>query len=123
MKVLYSNKKTQKLCEDYKHASRTLGNLVADKLMDLLNAIESFPTLLDILGLPQYRLHSLTGDREYQYSLVIAKGTKWRLIIYPLDENEKVLTDKSNERQMLSKAVAVEILEVSEHYAWWEKKS
>ena len=117
MKIIYSNKQTQKFCEDYKHAAKRMSNQVADKLMDLLNAIESFPTLLDFLGLPQYRLHALYGNRNNQYSLVIARNTKWRLIVYPLDENEQVLTDRSNERQMLSKAVAVEIVEVSEHYA------
>lgn len=117
MKIIYSNKKTQKLCNDYKYAVRTLGNQVADKLMDLINAIESFPNLLDISHMPQYGLHSLTANREYQYSIVISKKTKWRLVIYPLDKNDELLTDKSNETKMLSMAVAVEILEVSEHYA------
>ena len=118
MKIIYSNNKTQKLCEDYRQAVKTLGDKVADRLMDLLTAIESFPNLLDLSnGLPQYRLHALTANRENQYSLVISKSYKWRLIIYPLDENEQLLKDKSNEKLMLSKAVAVEIVEVSEHYA------
>lgn len=118
MKIIYSNKKTQKLCDDYKTAVKILGNQVADRLMDLMNAIEAFPNLLDLSnGLPQYRLHSLTANRNNQYSLVISKSSKWRLIIYPLDENEKILTDKSNEKLMLSKAVAIEVVEVSEHYA------
>ena len=68
-------------------------------------------------GFPQYRLHSLEGNREHQYSLVIHKGYKWRLIIYPLDNEGKLLTDKSNENEMLSKAVMIEIVEMSEHYA------
>ena len=60
---------------------------VAIKLSDLLNAIESFPMLLDLLGIPQFRLHALGQDRQYQYSFVIHKGYKWRLIVYPLDES------------------------------------
>ena len=116
MKIVYSNSKTERLCEDSKRAVKELGPDVARKLSDLLNAIESFPTLLDLKGLPQYRLHSLGYDREYQYSLVIHKGYKWRLIVYPLDEQGEILKDKSNEMEMLSKAVMVEILEVSEHY-------
>ena len=116
MKVIYSNKKTEKLCEDFSKATKELGKEVATRLSDLLNAIESFPTLLDLLGLPQYRLHALGQNRKYQYSFVIHKGYKWRLIVYPLDENGKLLTDKSNEREMLSKAVMIEVLEVSEHY-------
>lgn len=55
MKIIYSNTKTEKLCEDYKKAVKELGADVARKLSDLLNAIESFPTLLDLKRLPQYR--------------------------------------------------------------------
>ena len=116
MKIIYRNNKTEKLCNDYKKAVRELGNDVARKLSDLLNAIESFPTLLDLKGLPQYRLHALMGNREYQYSFVIHKSYKWRLVIYPLDEQRNVLKDKNNENEMLSKAVMIEVLEVSEHY-------
>lgn len=116
MKITYSNNKTEKICNDDKKAIRLLGPEVARRLSDLLIAIESFPTLLDLKGLPQYRLHSLGYDREYQYSFVIHKGYKWRLIVYPLDEQGNLLKDKSNENEMLSKAVMVEVLEVSEHY-------
>lgn len=116
MKITYGNTKTEKLCKDYKKAVRELGNEVARRLSDLLNVLESFPTLLDIKGFPQYRLHPLGYNREYQYSLTIHKGYKWRLVIYPLDEQGNVLKDKSNETEMLSKAVMIEIVEVSEHY-------
>lgn len=116
MKIIYSNKKTEKLCNDYKKMVKELGSEVAKKLSDLLNALESFPTLFDIKGLPQYRLHPLGYDREYQYSLVIHKGYKWRLIVYPLDNQGNLLKEKSNETEMLSKAVMVDIIEVSEHY-------
>ena len=121
MKIVYSNNKTEKLCEDSKRAIKVLGPDVARKLSDLLNAIEAFPTLLDLKSLPQYRLHPLGYDREYQYSFVIHKGYKWRLIVYPLDKQGEILKDKSNEIEMLSKAVMVEILEVSEHYDWKDK--
>lgn len=116
MKIIYSNNKTEKICNDYKKATKELGQEVAIRLSNLLNAIESFPTLFDLKGLPQYRLHALGQNREYQYSFVIHKGHKWRLIVYPLDERGNLLKDKSNETETLSKAVMVEILEVSEHY-------
>ena len=122
MKIIYSNSKTEKICNDYKKAVKELGFDVAKRLSDLMIAIESFPSLLDLKGLPQYRLHALGQNREYQYSLVIHKGTKWRLIVYPLDDQGKILKDKSNEIEMLSKAVMVEVVEVSEHYDW-EKQS
>ena len=116
MKLIYRDKKTQKICEDYKTAVKNLNKDVADKLMALIQLLESFTALIDLRGFPQYRLHALSNNRSNQYSLVIRKGTKWRLIVYPLDENEQLLVDKSNEGEMLSKAVVVEIVEVSEHY-------
>ena len=116
MKIIYSNKKTEKLCENYNKAVDAFGKEVAVRLSDLLNAIEAFPTLLDLLSFPQYHLHALSGNRKYQYSFVVHKNYKWRLIVYPLSKKGKMLTDKSNEREMLSKAVMVNIVEVSEHY-------
>lgn len=116
VKILYSNSKTEKLCQDSKKAVKELGSEVAKRLFDLLNAIESFPNLLDLKGLPQYRLHPLGYNREYQYSFVIHKGYKWRLVVYPLDEEGNILKDKDNETKMLSKAVMIEVLEISEHY-------
>lgn len=116
MKIAYRNKKTEKICTDFAKAVKELNRDVAIRLSDLLYAIESFPTLLDMMGLPQYRLHALGQNRQSQYSFVIHKGYKWRLIVYPLNDNGEILKDKSNEREMLSKAVMVEVLEVSEHY-------
>ena len=116
MKILYSNKKTERYCNDFNKAVKEFGKEVTQKLFDLLNAIESFPTLLDLAGLPQYRLHALVQNRKNQYSFVIHKGSKWRLIVYPLDENGKLLTNRTNEKELLGKTVIVEILEISEHY-------
>lgn len=116
MKIIYSNKRTEKLCEDYSKANKEFGSIVAGRLFDLLNAIEAFTNLYDLFVLPQYRLHALKGDRANQYSFVIHKGYKWRLIVYPLDGNGNILKDKNNEKELLVKAVMVEILEVSEHY-------
>lgn len=116
MRIIYHNKKTEKLCVDSNKAIKELGKEVAIKLADLLNAIEAFENLYDLFVMPQYKLHSLGHNREHQYSFVIHKGTKWRLVVYPLDKDGNILKDKSNEKEMLIKAVMVEILEVSEHY-------
>lgn len=116
MQIKYTNKKTEKICTNPTQAQKELGFEVAQKLSDLINAIEAFTNLYDLYVMPQYRLHSLSGDRKNQYSFVIKKGTKWRLIVYPLSESGDILTDKSNEKDMLCKAVKIEIVEVSEHY-------
>ena len=116
MKISYSNKKVEKICEDFSKAVKELGKQTAYKLADLLNALEAAINLNDMYGLPQYRMHPLKQNRRYQYSFVIDKSSKWRLIVYPLDNEGNLLTDNSNEKEMLIKAVRIEILEVSEHY-------
>lgn len=116
MKIIFHNKKVEKICIDSSKAIKEFGREVAIKLGRLLDTMESFNNLYDLFLLPQYRLHALNADRANQYSFVIHKGSKWRLIVYPLDENGEVLKDKSNEKEMLIKAVMVDILEVSEHY-------
>ncbi len=116
MKIIYNNNKTERLCEDTKRAVKELGNDVAMKLSSLITLLKSANNLHDLSIAPQFRLHALKGNRIHQYSFVIHKGSKWRLIVYPLDQNDCVLTDNSNETAMLQNAVAVKIMEVSEHY-------
>ena len=117
MEIIYHNKKTEKICKDMRIAQKELGSVVARKLSALINMIEDFRNLSYMLPMAQYNLHALTGDRDGQYSFVIHKGSKWRLIVYPLDKDGTHLIRKDNETQMLIEAVMVEILEVSEHYA------
>ena len=116
MEITYHNKKTMELCEDFKKATRELGKDVAIKLHNLMNAIEAFSNLYSLKGFPQYRLHPLVGNRDGQYSFVIDKRSKWRLIVCPLDNEGTPLKDRSNEKDMLTNAVRIEIMEVSEHY-------
>lgn len=116
MKIIYHNAKTQKLCEDPNRSKKELGEIVATKLQILLFAIESLPNLFDLMAIPQFRLHALKGDRTNQYSLVIHKGSKWRLIIYPLDKNGLLVRNNGDEKKTLLESVIVEVLEVSEHY-------
>ena len=116
MKLLYKNNKVDKICNNLKHATKVLGPVVAKRLMNIISILEDYENLYDFSKLPQYNLHSLHGDRKYEYSIVIMKNTKWRLIIYPLDENGKLITDKANEKELLVKSVKIEVREVSEHY-------
>ena len=116
MKVIYHNKKIEDLCENFTKATKKLGKEVAEKLHKLMNLLESFTNLYDIKVLPTYRLHLLKGDRQNQYSITLSKGSKWRLILYPLDEDENVITDLRDEKAALIKSIKIEILEVSEHY-------
>jgi proteic killer suppression protein len=116
MKLIYKNKKIEEICNDFKVATKIMGKPVAIKLMSIINTLESFPNLYEFGKIPQYKLHPLFQNRINEYSIVIAKGTKWRLIIYPLDQDGNILDDRSNEKDMLIKSIQVYLKEVSEHY-------
>ena len=116
MKIIYKDDKTYELCNDIKKSSKRLGVEVSYKLFTLMQVLEISKNLYEIQLLPYYRLHKLKGDRKKQYSLTIHKGSKYRLIILPYDENDKMIEINDNEKQMLIKTVMIEILEVSEHY-------
>ena len=114
MKILYKNSKIEKLCTDYHKAKKELGVKVADKLLSVISYLISSVNLKDILVLPQYKLHKLSGDYEGIYSIYLGKQTGFRLLIIPLDENEKVI--KVNDMSIYTLAVCLEIREVSKHY-------
>jgi proteic killer suppression protein len=116
MEIIYHNKKVKEVCENFKEAIKKYGKEVAEKLHQLMNLIESFPNLHDIKTFPSYRVHLLKGDRKGQYSITISRNSKRRVILYPLDEEGKLIKDFSNEHSSLIKTVKVEIMEVSEHY-------
>ena len=116
MKVVYKNKKTQKLCTNIVEAKRKYGPDVGYALIKLSILLENADNLKDVSGYPQYRLHQLKGDKKYQYSITILKSSKYRLIIYPLDEDENVLKSFDNEMLMFVRCVCIKIEEVSEHY-------
>ena len=114
MKILYKNSKIEKICTNEKEAVRKLGHEVSIKLFAVLNLIKASRNLKDILVLPQYKLHALKGNREGEYSIYLGRTTGFRLILIPLDENEKVIT--SNDLSIYTISVCVEIVEVSKHY-------
>ena len=116
MKLIYSTKQVEKNCNDSKEAIKKYGSIVGAKLIKLIIALESAINLYDISKLPQYRLHILKGNRKQQYSITIHKGSKYRLIIYPMDSDGNILTNLENEQTLLIKTVIIEIKEVSEHY-------
>ena len=114
MKILYKNSKIEKLCTNEKEAVKKIGSEVTTKLFAVLNLLKASKNLKDILVLPQYKLHALKGNREGEYSIYLGKNTGFRLIIIPLDENEKIIT--SNDMSIYTISVCVEIVEVSKHY-------
>ena len=114
MRILYKNKKVEKLCTNQKEAKLELGFQVAQKLYAALNAISASKNLNDILMLPQYNLHKLIGDKEGVYSIYLGRNTGYRLEMIPLDENEKPV--KSQDMSIYTISVCVKIERISNHY-------
>ena len=118
MKLIYYDSKTEEICKNINKATRFFGGNknMALSLFSRINALVNAENLKDISRFPQYRMHQLKGNRKNQYSITILKSSKYRLILYPLDEDESVLESLDNEMLMLVKCVCIKIEEVSEHY-------
>ena len=114
MKILYKNKKVEKVCTDEKEARKQFGQEVANKLGNVIYLLHSSNNLKDLLLFPQYHLHMLKGNLEGIFSVYLGKTTGYRLLLIPLDENEKLV--KSDDMSIYTKTVCVEIEEVSKHY-------
>ena len=99
-----------------KIGSEQYGIDITNRLIAAINLLEGATNLKDILAFKQYKLHALKGNREGEYSIYLGKTTGFRLILIPLDENEKVIT--SNDMSIYTISVCVEIVEVSKHYEW-----
>jgi proteic killer suppression protein len=115
MDVIYKNKKLEKICTNFKKSKIQLGEIAADKLFAAINWIKDANDFKDVENMaPSFRFHKLTGDRKETYSISLGK-TKYRLIIKPLDENEKEI--KSNDKKVINEITKIVIiLEVSDHY-------
>lgn len=89
MKILYRDSKIKKICCDEKCSIRKYGIDISTRLFKAIDFLKSAKNLSDLLALKQYHLHPLKGDRLGEYSIYLGKTTGFRLIIIPLDENDK----------------------------------
>ena len=72
--------------------------------------------LKDVSLVKHLRLHQLKGNRQDQYSITLLNSSKYRLIVYPIDENNNIMKSLDNEDLMFIKCIKIQIEEVSEHY-------
>lgn len=113
--VGYGNNKTEKICRDYKHAKKVLGELAAEKLFAALNFIESASSFNDIACFPAYHLHQLSANRKDQFAMDLGRKLGYRLIIKP-DPPLNKEDDKLDFNSKCSIVKCVIVLEVSNHY-------
>lgn len=113
--IKYRKNKDEKLCTDFKNATKELGPIVADKLHSLINFLESANNLIDVKNVPMYHLHPLVGNRKGQFAIDLGRKLGWRLVIIPeVKDGEDWNTDDINIIYELTNIILV--WEVSKHY-------
>lgn len=81
MKIIFRNRKLERLCLDKKTANRELGASAAKKLMSRLADLEAAVTIKDLLvGRP----HPLKGSRSGQLAITVYR--RIRLTFSPADD-------------------------------------
>ncbi len=115
MNILYNDKSIEKQCNDYKFAIKKFNKLVAVKLHSIINFIENADSLMDVKSIPNYRLHSLKGDRKGEYAVDLGKKLGFRLIIVPLDPNSE-RWDTTDETTIYNSTSIIIAMEVTNHY-------
>ncbi len=118
MKILYANKKTERQCTSLKEANKLFGgnSLLANSLLSRINAIAGAEVINDIRVIKPFRFHNLKGNREGYFAIdVKSVKEKWRIILQPLDENERPF-EPCHIDEIAKTVRVVEIKEVSAHY-------
>ncbi len=87
MEIHFKSKALRRLCEESKHAVRTLGPDVARKLRRRLSELSAAQTVFDLhAGRP----HRLTGGRAGQIALSLAKGSR---LVVSITDNPPLCAD------------------------------
>lgn len=117
MEVKYKTKKIEKLCKELACAKKELPKEVAEKLISHINYIEQATCFADIMNYPPFKCHKLYGDRKDDYALDIGRKLGYRIIIEPLDENNKSLKKEKDINVIKNCTKIVLVVEVTNHYA------
>ncbi len=118
MKVVYADAEVEMQCTSLKAAKKLFGGdeKLARSLLARVNTLNNAEVIKDIIVLRPLRFHKLKG-REEGYFVIDVKSRKepWRIILQPLDENEKVFRP-CNIDEIAGIVRIVEVREVSKHY-------
>ena len=122
MKLVYASEKLEVQCTNAKAAKKLFhgDQQLTVSLLSRINALQQAETLKDIIVQPTFHFHKLKnkGRKKLEgYFAIDVKSRKdqWRIILQPLDENEKPYVP-CNMDQIAGKVSIVEISEVSKHY-------
>ena len=118
MRIIYTNAKTEKQCTSLKEATKLFGGdkRLATSLLARITAIEQADVIKDIIVMPTFRFHNLKGKLDGYFAIDVKTiRDKWKIVLQPLDENEKAF-DPCNIDEIAAVVRIVEIREVSAHY-------
>ena len=96
MKLLYKNKKIEKLCTDSNAAKKLFGNdqKTVINFLATLNFIESSESLFSVVMYKKFKFHSLQGKLKDCYAIdIVNRKSPWRLIVQVLDDDEKIVSN------------------------------
>lgn len=117
MDIKYKTDKVERLCTKLSYAKSQLPIEVAEKLASHINYIEQAACFLDIMTYPPFKFHKLQGDRKDEYALDVGRRLGYRIIIEPLDENNKSLKKEKDINVIKKCTKIVLVVEVTNHYA------
>ena len=114
MKIVYKDKKIERLCNDEEYANKYIGKDVTIKLMKVIYLLRNVSSLSDIYVYKSLNLHKLKGDLKDLYSIYLGKNTGYRLIIKPMNDELEIIVIKDTKE--FKDVKNIEIVEVSKHY-------
>lgn len=122
MELVYASEILKLQCTNAKAAKKLFhgDSQLSVSLLSRINALKQAAVLKDIIVQPTFHFHKLknkSGRNLEGYFAVDVKSRReqWRIILQPLDENEKPYIP-CNIDQIAGKVKIVEISEVSRHY-------
>ena len=114
MKILYKNTTAEKQFSPKYQKKWKYPEQVKIKLLSIENASSQATCRRDIAMMPQYRFHSLKGDRKHEWSIYVG-NTGYRVTLIPCDDEGNEIIDGDIMAQCKSIKVVL-VTEVSNHY-------
>lgn len=117
MKIKYSDKKTEKMCEDIEYAQKHMERRFALKLNAKINFIRQSDSCADIYAYRPLRCHFGKGNYK-DHILMDVDGTKcsYRIVARLIDNNGNVISFDDNFFNQFTEIEIINIKEVTNHY-------
>lgn len=118
MEITYKNKNIENICTSEKEANRFFDNKkYIENLKSIINYIKQANNLFDVSTFPPYHFHSTDFYIKNSFGIDIGgRKSKYRLIVIPLDDENKVVVKDEEFVKKCKEIRILEIEEVSKHY-------